>query len=53
MSTANVYTRVQEIGKAAIVAAAALAARDDQQLHLSLDLIERHLQAIRAELGPR
>lgn len=53
MNNSNVYVRLTEIAKAAKEAAAALNHDREMQFALSVDVIEAHLQAIRAEMRAR
>ena len=53
MNTSNIYVRLTEIAKAARDGATAINHDRHMQLSLSIDVIELHLQAIRAEMGAR
>lgn len=51
MNEANIHTRLTEIVKAAMEADTALATGKLKQLDVSLNVIEIHLRAIRAEMA--
>jgi hypothetical protein len=53
MNNINVITRAGEIGRAAKRVARAARLVDMKQLDLEIDVIEVHLQAIRAEMTER